>query len=102
MRFADKFGFYELNPMPGCNQVVISNHAFIYPEFRGKGLGQKQHQERLDKARELGYNYILCTVQLGNKAEEAILKKNGWSVFATFLNKETQHNVEIYGKSLHT
>jgi hypothetical protein len=54
MRYADErgTGFYELNPFPGCNQIVVSNHAFIYPAYRnggwdGKKYGQLQHKERL-------------------------------------------------------
>ena len=63
MRFSDQYGFYELNPFPGSNQVVVSNHAFIFPKFRGKGFGKIQHMERLIKARELGYDLIVCTVR---------------------------------------
>ena len=55
MRFANEFGFYELNPFPGSNQIVVSNHAFIYGPWRGQGKGIQQHKERLAKAKELGY-----------------------------------------------
>jgi GNAT superfamily N-acetyltransferase len=100
MRFASEFGFYELNPFPGSNQIVVSNHAFIYPQYRGKGLGQLQHKERLAEAKKLGYNYILCTVNKSNMAEIHILQKNGWDYLSFFENVETDHTVSIYGKSL--
>lgn len=102
MRYADEFGFFELNPFPGCNQIVVSQHAFIYPNYRGKGLGQAQHFKRLKIARDLGYNFIICTVRIGNEAEMKILDNNGWKLFTTFYNRETENNVGIYGKSLAT
>lgn len=100
MRFADEFGFYELNPFPGCNQIVVSNHAFIYPKYRGKGLGQSQHQQRLAKAKELGYNLILCTVNKSNAAELHILDKNGWLPVERFTNTETGNDVAIWSRQL--
>lgn len=100
MRFADKYGFYELNPFPGCNQVVVSNHVLIYPEYRGKGIGQIQHHERLQKARELGYNLMLCTVRAENMAEKHILKKMGWTQHTAFESNETGNNVELWSISL--
>lgn len=86
--------------MPGCNQIVVSNHAFVRPELRGQGIGQKQHKERLDKAKELGYDYIICTVREDNKAEVHILEKNGWSELSWFVNSETGNKVLIYGRQL--
>lgn len=100
MRFGNEFGFYELNPFPGCNQLVVSNHAHIYPWFRGKGHGQKQHLERLAKARELGYNKIICTVNSENAAEIHILNKNHWTKHGDFVNKETGGLVEIWSRDL--
>lgn len=100
MRYADKFGFYELNPLPGCNQVVVSNHALIYKEHRGKGIGQIQHHERLEKARELGYDLMLCTVKADNEAEKHILNKMGWAHLTSFSNTETGNTVELWSKML--
>lgn len=48
MRFANEFGYCELNPFPGCSQIVVSNHAFIYPEKRGKGNGSVNHKLRVE------------------------------------------------------
>lgn len=74
MRYADEYGFYELNPFPGCNQVVVSNHAFIHTFYRGQGNGYRQHQALLAEARRLGYSYIICTVQKQNSKEISILE----------------------------
>ena len=102
MRFSDEFGFYELNPFPGCNQIVVSNHAFIYPEYRGKGYGQVQHEARLEKARELGYDLILCTVNSKNLAEIHILRKYGWVEHhdSRFVNSETSNTIQVWAKRL--
>lgn len=100
MRYGDKYGFYELNPFPGCNQIVVSNHAFIYPEFRGKGFGKLQHIERLEKAKELGYNYIICTVSRGNLQELHMLQMNCWVDLTWFKNTESDHTVAIWGRDL--
>ena len=100
MRFANKHGFRELNNFPGCNQLVVSNHAFIYPEFRGKGLGDKEHKKQLKRAKKLGYNYIVCTVCAGNKAQIKILEKNNWNLLDSFFNTETGRDISLYGRSL--
>lgn len=98
MRFPSEAGFYELNKFPGCNQIVVSNHAFIYEHMRGKGLGQLQHGERLDKAQELGYDYMLATAVSTNEVEKHILAKNGWKKLDEFRSTETGRVVELWGR----
>jgi hypothetical protein len=100
VRFADQYGFYELNPFPGCNQICVSNHSLIYRGYRGEGRGQIQHQERLIKAKELGYDFIQCTVRGDNLAEKHILNKYNWSMMASFKSKETGNLVELWGRLL--
>lgn len=100
MRFANKYGFYELNPFPGCNQIVVSNHAFIYSPYRGKGFGRQQHIERLNKAKDLGYNLIICTVSKDNQQEIKMLEKNNWKAAEYFWNVETGHLVHVYMREL--
>jgi len=100
MRFSNEYGFYELNPFPGCNQLVISNHALIYKHHRGKGYGKVQHQQRLAKAQELGYNLIMCTVRDDNEVEIHILRQYGWARGAGFVSSETGSSVHIWTKVL--
>ena len=100
MRFSNQYGFYELNAFPGCSALVVSNHAFIYPKFRGQGKGQEQHVERLAKAKELGYAAIICTVKADNKVEKHILDKNGWSTTIKFWNIETKSWLETWIREL--
>jgi hypothetical protein len=100
MRIADKYGFYELNPFPGSNQVVVSNHALIYAEHRGKCKGLIQHGERIAKAYDLGYDLIVCTVRADNDVEKHILAKFGWRYGARFHSRETGHLVELWTREL--
>lgn len=100
MRFADEFGYYELNPFPGNACVCVSNNAVIYPEFRGQGKGQEQHKQRLEQARNLGYTYILATVHAGNAVELHILQKNGWADLGGFYNHGKADCTLLYGKLL--
>lgn len=100
MRFANEYGFCELNPLPGCAQVVVSNHAFIYKPHRGKGHGRQNHKLRLKRARELGYDLVLATVRANNDAEKAILLKEGWEFLTSFTSTETGYVVEMWAYHL--
>jgi RimJ/RimL family protein N-acetyltransferase len=98
MRFGNEYGYCELNDFPGNSQIVVSNHAFIYPKYRGKGHGTENHIKRVDRAKDLGYDYMICTVRKNNVAELAILKKEGWKELDEFKNTNTGNDVLIYGK----
>lgn len=89
-------GFYELNPFPGCNQMVISNHAFIMEEARGKGLGKAAHAKRIAEAKRLGYDCMICTVNQYNTPQINIMDFYGWSQVFSFLNKETGSDIHVY------
>lgn len=100
MRFSNEYGYCELNPMPGCSQIVVSNHGVIFPEFRGQGNGHKNHQLRVRRATDLGYDLMLCTVRKDNVQEHAVLIKNGWERLLEFHNSETGNDVELWSKKL--
>jgi predicted GNAT superfamily acetyltransferase len=100
MRFANESGYCELNSFPGCSQIVVSNHAFIYPEKRGKGEGTINHKLRIERAKFMGFDYLLCTVKADNKAELSILYKNKFKYLDEFLNSETGNSVILFGKKL--
>lgn len=93
-------GFYELNPFPGCNQVVVSNHAWLHPDHRGQGVGREGAKNRVFHAQDLGYDYMMCTVREDNKAERNCLSSAGWKELDSFRSKETGHRVVIYGRVL--
>jgi hypothetical protein len=98
MRFANEDGYCELNPFPGCSQIVVLNHAFIYPEKRRQGKGSVNHKLRVERAKFMGFNYLICTVKANNTAELAILNKNKFKELDQFLNTESGNLVKIFGK----
>lgn len=100
MRFANEFGYCELSSFPGCSQVVVSNHAYIYPKHRGKGRGRHNHQLRVERATIMGYDYIICTVKASNTPELMILRKEGFKELDTFTNTNTGNTVMVFGKKL--
>ena len=100
MRFANEYGYCELNSFPGCSQIVVSNHGVVFPKFRGQGNGHKNHQLRVARAKDLGYDLMICTVRADNAAEKAVLTKNGWEFLKRFLNTESANVVELWCKEL--
>lgn len=100
MRFGDDRGSYTIEDLPGSFQCAVSIHSFVYPEKRGKGYGKQLHTERLDKLKRLGYDYVLCTVDLTNVKELAILRENGWTQLSSFKSSASQHQVGIFGKPI--
>ncbi len=93
----DGFGRWRLDPLPGNSQVAVSNDVFIEPEHRRKGIGEKQHRERLITAWHADCKYIICTVRADNKAEIHILAKNGWKVIDKFVTCN-QEEIQIWGR----
>ena len=98
MRHGDDDGAYELTPLPGCGQVVVSHAAFIYEERRGKGAGKRAHARRLSVMAKLGYDFAICTVVKGNEAQEKILIGAGWRELALFDSSYTGNTVVVYGR----
>jgi GNAT superfamily N-acetyltransferase len=93
-------GFYELNPFPGCNQLVVSNHAFVEPSDRGKGIGHSAHKDRLDHIKDLGYDAVVCTCVETNFIQVQILNKAGWHRVFRFYNRETMNWVGLWVRGI--
>lgn len=100
MRFGDDRGSYEIENLPGSPQVAVSIHSFIFKEKRGKGYGKAMHLERLAKLKELGYDYVLCTVRDDNKAEIHILETNGWRYLDMFYSSATGNLVQLFARDV--
>lgn len=100
MRYSTESGFFELNSFPGCNQLVVSSHSFVEMDERGKGRGTLAATDRINLARELGYDYALATVNQDNEPQLRIMEKLGWTKLAEFENRTTGHVIGIYGKDL--
>ena len=100
MRFANEDGYGELNNFPGCNQITVSNHAFIYKVKRGQGKGHQNHKLRVERAKFMGYDYLMCTVKADNVAELKILNRGDFKELDEFINSETGSTIKIFGKKL--
>jgi len=93
-------GSYEIDPMPGCPRVGISHALQINEGCRGIGYGTRAMDERIEKARELGYEVLIATVVAGNVAEEKILERFKWRPITTFDNLKTGHTVNLWVKNI--
>ena len=100
MRYSNEYGSWELTSMPGCTQTVISHSVFIFPKYRNKGYGQKNLHERIAQCKDLGYNYMICSVATKNEAQIHILKKENFTMLDSFLSSKTNNNVAFYGRIL--
>lgn len=96
-----EIGHFDLDPFPGCHFVGISHALEIKPEYRNKGYGTQAHKDRLDIARSLGYQILLCTIRSTNKAQVKILRKYGWKIVKEFSNIRANRSVTLYYKDLH-
>jgi hypothetical protein len=88
----------ELTTLPGCSQLVVS-HA-VFSRLRGHAVAA--NEERQNFAKSIGYDYMLCTVDLANGAQLHILERCGWKRLDVFKSSKTQHNVALYGRNLCT
>lgn len=89
----------ELTPMPGCPDIAIS-HAVYCHQGKGGGYGKLANIERMRQARELGYSGMICTVEVGNERQHAILIASGWVKGGEVLNRRTGHYLVTYSVSL--
>ena len=100
MRFSDGYQCYSISDLPGCSQVAVSHGLFIFPEFRGKGLGHSSMEARLQKIKSLGYDQVICTVEDSNIPQVKCLQKAGWNNIHSFTSSRTGHKLSIYIKNL--
>jgi len=91
---------YNLDQLPGCCGVVVSNGAYLNHNQRGYGLGEYFHKERIDLATYMGYSCMMATTILNNEAENHILRNNGWKTVHSFVNKRTGNTVLIWIKDI--
>lgn len=90
----------ELDSLPGCTQVAVSHSVFVPPSIRGQGKGKAANERRCQDAYALGYDYIMCTSDAANVAQNHILVENGWKSIDRFVSRKTGHTVLLWGKQL--
>lgn len=89
--------FFTIVQLPGCCGVLISTGAYVSPEFRNLGIGTILNNLRKEIAKKvLGYSLLLCTNRMDNRAQQTILRKNGWEKIHTFKNSRTDNKIAIH------
>lgn len=98
MRYQHEGTYGEVTSLPGCSQVAVSHSVFRV--VRDTGRGKENMQARLQMMfDELGYDYVICTVDMTNARQKNILEATGWRELDTFGSSKTGHFVEIWGRA---
>lgn len=100
MRMREGHTVWEVDTLPGCSQVAVSHSMFIGPKDRGQGFSKTEGQLRLQRMQDLGWDYVLCTVDLSNERQIKQLIGNGWKQLDMFTSAKTGHTVALFGRLL--
>ena len=90
----------RMTPMPGCSNILISNDLSVNYLYRAKGLGSFFHRLRLMAAGLGRIGMVICTSEVTNNAENAILKQYKWDRIPSFENFDTKHEIWFWRKRL--
>lgn len=89
----------EITSLPGCSQVGVSHSLYVPIEKRNQGLATSAAPNRFKFfVEDLGYDYLLCTIDNNNTTQKKILLANGWYQHVIFKSSKTGHNVALFGK----
>lgn len=91
---------FRITALPGCSPVGVFNKVHTAVMFRGIGVGKLLHEFRVDLARYLGYQLLLCTVETGNVAQTVILNRYEWTRITVFHNPKTGNTIGTWMKSI--
>lgn len=80
--------------------TYLRTQAFVYPEFRRKGVNILTNRLRQEIARNEGYAALVCTDVLDNTAQRKTLEANGFKDIFMVDNKRTGNRVAISVKEL--
>lgn len=91
----------KVTHLPGNGQVGISHDVFVIHDHKNKGYGSLFQTLRLNHMKKnLGFDYVICTVNADNIAQNKIMKNNGWHVIDRFNDLSLGHLVLVYRKKL--
>jgi len=93
--YRTKIASFCLTEMPHCCGLIISHGMYIGYGFENRGIGKALHECRLQIMRELGYSCAICTDMEDNPAQKKILKRFKWKTVHTFLNDNSDNEVNI-------
>jgi len=92
-----KFGML---PMPGCRAICILYHVEVEKEWQGQGIGKELLRIRLEAAKKVGYQRVLCTVVDNNSIEMHLLVVHDFVCDSWIRNPRTNHTVAQWSKNL--
>ena len=93
---------FHISQMPGCRAVAIFSRSWVRSDYQGKGIGTLLHKMRLDAAKAGGFSVAICTIDVNNKPQRAILEKFRWvDRGSPFTNADTGHTVQVWMCFLH-
>ena len=91
---------WSMQTLPGCCGICLSNNAFVWGRYHGKGVNTIANKIRIAIAKQAGYGIILCTDRDENTAQRKTLARNGWTDIHQFENPRTGNLVNISIKNL--
>ena len=71
------FTSFTLTIIPGFGQTLYGMDMCVHPEYRGRGIAENLHKERLSVGHAAGARIFMGTTQNDNRAMVKILKKAG-------------------------
>jgi len=87
---------FNLQQLPGCCGICVSFYAYVFDEYRKRGLGNLLNKMRQQIAWDSLYTILLCTDVEKNTPQQKILTKNGWEKLLTFKNRNTDNMVCLH------
>lgn len=96
MRYACKYGFFEIDSMPNQPSLALCHSFVVYEEYRGRGHGAELKQRQEDVLIDSGYTAAICTVQSSNTAQLKILNRFNWRQIDLFQDARNGQTVFTY------
>ena len=91
---------FYLTQLPGCCGICVSTGAYVFADYRKKGVNKLTNGLRQAIAKTVGYTVLLCTDKADNEPEKRTLRACGWQDIFRFTNSRTQNVVDISVKVL--
>ena len=91
---------FGLAQLTGCCGICVSTAAYVYEQYRKKGVNKLTNRFRQTIARHAGYGLLLCTDIANNTPEKRTLLAEGWQDIFRFTNPRTSRVLDISVKVL--
>lgn len=77
--WSDRLAGFQLTPLPGNENIVVSHDSWIRYDWWGKGVGTLLNKVRMEGVGRIAdAKALVCTVSNRNEAQIRLLEKNGW------------------------